>query len=78
MQGLFLYLAKQEGGRIDEELTVAQQLEQLTQGPPLRPSQELLDILAEYSNFAPGKQTSFVWPALGPLLEKYQGVAVDF
>ena len=60
---------------MQEELTVGQELEALLQGPQLRPSQELVDILSAYRP-VPGQ--SLVWPALATLLGRYQGVAVDF
>lgn len=59
---------------MEEGLTVAQQLEQLLTAPPLKPSQELVDILAAYrrSGRAP------LWTSLTTLLGKYQAVAVDY
>lgn len=65
VQGLYLYLIKQEGEKMQEELTVSQQLEALIAGPTLKPSQELVDILASYQ---PTSDHPLVWHPLKALV----------
>jgi hypothetical protein len=75
VQALYLFLIKQEGNKMQEELTVAQQLDALLTGPTLRPTQELVDILAAYK---PITAQPLVWSNLKTLIERYQGVVIDF
>ena len=71
IQELYLYMIKQTGGKLEEDTGVPQQLQQLVDAPPLRPSLELTHILEQYTHSA-----TPVWPQTTVALQKAQHVSI--
>lgn len=72
IQNLYLCLMKQEGNKIEEEVSIAQKIELLLNAS-LKPNQELIDIVNSYT---PSNIT--IWKAIDQIITKYQHIAIEF
>ncbi len=72
IQNLYLYLMKQEGNKLEEEVSIDQKIELLLKAS-VKPNQELVEIV---SSFAPSTNT--IWKAIDQIVTKYQHIVIEF
>ena len=71
---MYLYMVKQEGNKIEEEMTVQQKIDMLLAFNSLKPNQELIDIISTYKP----NNSSHIWKNIDQLITKYQNIAIEF
>lgn len=67
-------MVKQEGNKIEEEMTVQQKIDMLLAFNSLKPNQELIDIISTYKP----NNSSPIWKNIDQLITKYQNIAIEF
>ena len=74
VQNMYLYMVKQEGNKIEEEMTVQQKIDLPLAFNALKPNQELIDIISTYKT----SSSTPIWKNIDQLLSKYQNIAIEF